>query len=565
MYQNEFKRMRVESLQESVRRDGHLFSLNYKMHYGRFVRDDQIVIVDNIREANSSTSAKAFAQAGPREYIPWKTGEVRAAIVTCGGLCPGLNNVIQEIFFSLHYNYGVDTIYGIKSGYRGFWQKDYQPWLRLTPEYVRNIHELGGTVLGASRGGFDVTKIVNACEVYGINQLYIIGGDGTHRGGERIGREARARGMKMSVACIPKTIDNDIGIIDKSFGFDTAVAEARKAIASVVLEAQCAPNGIGIVKLMGRHAGYISAHATLASSQVDICLVPEVPFHLHGKNGLLNHVHRLLKNQKSAVIVVAEGAGADLLASNAEKDESGNAKLGDIGHFMARNIDLYFRSQNVPVSVKYVDPSYMIRSVPAAAEDAVFCLFLASHAVHGAMAGYTNFSVGLVTGRTVYMPIPVVVDASPSYLNPKGSTWERVLSMTHQPNWGDPTFVEIRDERDAEIERAMSELKQQSATPLDSADDVHQEEHEEERPHHPVSAHGPMPVKLDASMTADAAAATTTAGGGGSIAFAQARGTIAPSAATTTTASSSLSLSSSSSSSTAYPGFPGNRFHLSAL
>jgi 6-phosphofructokinase 1 len=486
MYNNEFKRTRVA--QGSHARGNHYF---------RWVRDDQVVIANNIIEsldddaaavvaaagvpvasdaapssaapadaASASASASAslptprtalaFLQAGPRQHIPWADGEVRAAIVTCGGLCPGLNNVVQELFYSLHYNYGVDTVYGIRSGYRGFWQSEFQPWLRLTPEIVRGIHELGGSVLGSSRGGFDVTKIVNALEVYGINQVYIIGGDGTHRGGMEILAEARRRNLKLTVACIPKTIDNDVGIIDRSFGFDTAVAEARKAVNSVVLEAQCTRNGVGIVKLMGRHAGYIAAHATLASRQVDVCLIPEVPFHLHGAHGLLPHLERVLKAQSSAVIVVAEGAGEQVMARAAaaagaggeiQRDASGNVKLGDIGHFLSDAVNGYFAKRGRSVAVKYVDPSYMIRSVPADAEDAVYCHFLASHAVHGAMAGLTGFSVGLVTGRTVYLPLLAVVKASPSYMNPRGSTWERILSMTHQPNWGDP---EVREEADAD-------------------------------------------------------------------------------------------------------------------
>jgi 6-phosphofructokinase 1 len=458
---NEFRRVRVNCVQEHISKSNQTIHVDYKMSYNRWVSDDQLVIIDNCRDGQQeppadpsdvsvATTAHAFIGAGPRQFIPWKHGEVRAAIVTCGGLCPGLNNVVQEIFYSLYYNYGVDIVYGIRSGYRGFWQQDYQPWLRLTPEFVKDIHEQGGTCLGASRGGFDRTKIVNALEVYGINQVYIVGGDGTHRGAWEIQQECRERGLKVCVACVPKTIDNDIGIIDRSFGFNTSVAEARKAINSVVLEAQCTPNGIGIVKLMGRHAGYIATHASLACRQVDVCLIPEVPFQLHGENGLLQHLQRVLRSQKSAVVVVAEGAGADLLeaeAHSAAVDESGNKRLGDIGAFLTKHINRHFKQEDMQAQVKFVDPAYMIRSVPADAEDAVFCLFLASHAVHGAMAGYTGFSVGMVTGRTVYIPIDVIVKASPAYLNPKGSTWERVLAMTHQPNWGAPTklFEPVRE------------------------------------------------------------------------------------------------------------------------
>jgi len=407
-----------------------------EVQYSQLIKEGDVVLLDIVRRgkgAHISSGAKSFVRAGPRENICWAPNEVVAAIVTCGGLCPGLNDVIAELFNTLYYNYGVSRIHGIRSGYRGFWDPRFAPWLDLTPESVRGIDSLGGTVLGSSRGGFNLDAIMQSCMNRGVNQLYIIGGDGTHRAADIIQQEARKRRIKMTVACVPKTIDNDIGVIDRSFGFNTAVAEARRAIQSALVEASCSPNGLGIVQLMGRHAGYIAAHATLASRQVDLCLIPEVPFPLDGPNGVLALVEAVMARQGYGVIVVAEGAGADLLPTIGT-DESGNKKLPEVGKFLQSEIAAHFARRKLDVSIKYHDPSYMIRSVPADASDAVYCMTLAQNAVHGAMAGFTGFTSGLVNNRTVLLPIPVITATSPSYLNPQGRTWERVVSLTHQPS-----------------------------------------------------------------------------------------------------------------------------------
>ena len=340
--------------------------------YNQLIHEDEAVLLDIVRRPGLTKAAKAFVRAGPRAHICWQPGEVKAAIVTCGGLCPGLNDVIAELFHTLYYGYGVDCIFGIRSGFRGFWDERYRPWKPMTTESVRGIYELGGTVLGSSRGGFDIDKILSALQAAAVNQVYIIGGDGTHRAANALYLACRERKLKIAVAGVPKTIDNDIGVIDRSFGFNTAVAEARKAIQSAVVEASCAPNGLGIVQLMGRHAGYISAHATLASRQVDLCLIPEVPFPLHGDLGVLSLVEEILQRQGYGVIVVAEGAGADLFSASDEKDESGNARLPEIGKFLQQRIAAHFRERHKDVSIKYHDPSYMIRSVPADAGDSVY-------------------------------------------------------------------------------------------------------------------------------------------------------------------------------------------------
>ena len=358
---------------------------NELVTYNQLIHDDELVMLDIVRRPHLAyKSAKAFVRAGPRAKICWARDEVRAAIVTCGGLCPGLNDVIAELFHTLYYGYGVDHIYGIRSGFRGFHEPAYAPWRELDPQKIRGIYELGGTVLGSSRGGFDIDKILSACQRNRVNQVYIIGGDGTHRAANALYLETRKRGLKMTVAGIPKTIDNDIGVIDRSFGFNTAVAEARKAIQSAVVEASCAPRGLGIVQLMGRHAGYISAHATLASRQVDLCLIPEVPFPLQGELGVLRLVEQIIDRQGYGVIVVAEGAGGELLKETGETDESGNAKLPEIGKWLQTQIQQHFKRLKKDVSIKYHDPSYMIRSVPADAGDSVYWSVLSRYNAHTA-------------------------------------------------------------------------------------------------------------------------------------------------------------------------------------
>lgn len=292
-------------------------------------------------------------------------------------------------------------------------------------------------MLGSARGGFDLDIIINFLLDYGINQLYIIGGDGTHRGANALAEECFKRKLNISVAGIPKTIDNDVDLIDRSFGFTTSVEAAQAAITSAKIEAKCnVPNGIGIVKLMGRSAGFIAVHATLASGDVDLCLVPEVSIQLEGPNGCLPFLKEVVKKKGHAVVVVAEGAGEDLLGKSTQKDAGGNRKLPPIGEFLKENIISYFKNNNMPATVKYIDPSYMIRSVPANASDSLYCMLLAQNAVHGAMAGYTAFSTGLINNRVVYIPIPRLVATSPRVMDPLGRTWERILSVTLQPNPG---------------------------------------------------------------------------------------------------------------------------------
>ncbi|KAG2240067.1 hypothetical protein Bca52824_091069 [Brassica carinata] len=376
-----------------------------------------------------------FRRAGPRQRVYFDSDDVVACIVTCGGLCPGLNTVIREIVCGLSYMYGVKKILGIEGGYRGFYARN---TIDLDSKTVNDIHKRGGTILGTSRGGHDTTKIVDSIQDRGINQVYIIGGDGSQKGAAVIFEEIRRRGLKVAVAGIPKTIDNDIPIIDRSFGFDTAVEEAQRAINAAHVEATSFENGIGLVKLMGRYSGFIAMYATLASRDVDCCLIPESPFFLEGKGGLFEFIGKRLKENGHMVIVIAEGAGQDLLSESNEqsttlKDASGNKLLQDVGLWISQRIKDHF-AKKMTLNLKYIDPTYMIRAVPSNASDNVCCTLLAQSAVHGVMAGYNGFTVGLVNGRHTYIPFYRITEKQNKVVI-TDRMWARLLSSTNQPSF----------------------------------------------------------------------------------------------------------------------------------
>lgn len=409
-----------------------------KSTYNKIMGETDVILGDIRRNAKQEMISRAYVRAGPRKALYFDPATVKAAIVTCGGLCPGLNNVVRDITLSLWNLYGVKTVYGIRMGFAGFYnwtsmdQKEAP--IMLTPKVVDNIHHSGGTLLGANRGGFDLEKIMTFLKESGVNQVYVIGGDGTHRAANKISDECRRQQLPIAVAGVPKTIDNDVDLLDRSFGFNTAVEEAQRAIRSASTEAKCVPNGIGVVKLMGRSAGFIAAHATLSSGDVNLCLIPEVPIELDGPRSCLEHLERVVEEQGHGVVVVAEGAGEELLGTSAMTDAGGNKKLPPIGAFMKDRIQEHFAKKGKECTVKYIDPSYMIRSVPANAADSLYCMMLAQNAVHGAMAGYTGFTVGLSANRVVYFPITAITQNSPRCMDPWGRTWERVLCLTRQPN-----------------------------------------------------------------------------------------------------------------------------------
>ncbi|KAL6980920.1 ATP-dependent 6-phosphofructokinase 4, chloroplastic [Sarracenia purpurea var. burkii] len=400
-----------------------------------FVSPEDVVAQKIVVQKNSPRGVH-FLRAGPVERVYFKSEEVRACIVTCGGLCPGINTVIREIVCGLNSMYDVHDVLGIEGGYRGFYSKN---TTQLTPKVVNDIHKRGGTFLQTSRGGHDTNKIVDNIQDRRINQVYIIGGDGTQKGAAAIYKEVEKRGLQVVVAGIPKTIDNDIAVIDKSFGFDTAVEEAQRAINAAHVEVESVENGIGIVKLMGRYSGFIAMYATLANRDVDCCLIPESPFYLEGQGGLFEFIEQRLKENQHMIIVLAEGAGQEYVAQSMhaidEKDASGNTLLLDVGLWLTQKIKDHFTIvQKMAINLKYIDPTYMIRAIPSNASDNIYCTLLAHSAVHGAMAGYTGFTVGPVNSRHAYIPIARVTEAQ-NTVKLTDRMWARLLASTNQPSF----------------------------------------------------------------------------------------------------------------------------------
>ena len=397
-----------------------------------FVRNKVNVFEDNYRE-NNLTPDNLLQKAGPREFIYFNPAHVTAAICTCGGLCPGLNDVILAVVRCLYYRYGVKKIKGFRFGFKGFFADSGYDTVDLTPELVDDIHKIGGSFLGTSRGGGNrVSDIVDCIESLSINMLFVIGGDGTQRGSLDIANEVARRGLKVAVVGIPKTVDNDLTLIDRSFGFETAVQRAREAVAAIHMEAHSQVNGIGLVKLMGRESGFIATATALASHETNFCLIPEVPFDLDGPNGFLAHLEARLKSRGHAVVIVAEGAGQELLQTTNETDASGNKKLSDIGIYLKDKINEYFDKKGIHTNLKYVDPSYQVRASVTTANDSIYCERLGNNAVHAAMAGKTKCVVGLVHDKYVYIPITEAVRKR-NTVDPEGSLWRDALDATGQP------------------------------------------------------------------------------------------------------------------------------------
>ncbi len=376
-----------------------------------------------------------FEKAGPREKIFFEPSKIRAAIVTCGGLCPGLNNVIRSVFLSLHHGYGVREVFGIRYGYQGLNPAIGEAPILLDADMVDHIHQFGGSIIGASRGDQPIPLMVDFLVKNNISILFTVGGDGTQRGAQRITEEVEKRGLKIAVVGIPKTIDNDIMYVKRSFGYTTASDKAHDVLTCAHTEAKSYPNGIGLVKLMGRDSGFITAGATIASQDVNFAIIPEIPLILEGEKGFLETLKRRILNRKHAVIAVAEGAGQDLLSGVKMKDASGNVLHSDIGLFLRDKIVAYFKEQKIPVNMKYIDPSYIIRSVCANSEDSFLCDQYARSAVHAAMAGKTGMIIGLWNGF-IHLPIPLATGQR-QYINPDGFIWNCVISSTGQPKrWG---------------------------------------------------------------------------------------------------------------------------------
>lgn len=403
-----------------------------------YVDENCRVLLDNTTAAAEDRGVTlpqlpGFEMAGPRRKIYFDPSKIRVGIVTCGGLCPGLNDVIRGIVLQLNRHYGITRVVGFRNGYRGFIAKYRQPIVELTAETVSGIDERGGTILGTSRGEQDPEEVVDCLERMDINILFVVGGDGSMRGAMQIAQVALKRDNNIAVVGIPKTIDNDIPFIDHSFGFQTAFSRAAECLRAAHVEAASAPNGIGLVKVMGRHSGFIACNAALAKGDADYVLIPEVPFDLDGPGGFLEHLHARVLERGHAVVVVAEGAGQEHLVDGTDaRDASGNLRLKDIGTLLRSRITEHFAARRSEVNIRYFDPSYVIRSVPADPYDSMYCVLLAQAAVHAAMAGRTEVVVGRWNGKYVHLPMQLVTSGR-NQVDPDGDLWLSVLETTGQP------------------------------------------------------------------------------------------------------------------------------------
>jgi len=401
-----------------------------------YVSDDERTIYNTLTQPDTPVrhhENQLLELAGPRQKIFFEPDTTHAAIVTCGGLCPGLNDVIRAIVMCLWYRYGVKNVSGIKFGYRGFLNEFSYPFMPLDPDIVEDIHQKGGTILGSSRGyGNRTSDIVDALAKNNIDILFTIGGDGTQKGAINIAAEIKKRNLNIAVVGVPKTIDNDISFVQRSFGFETAVSVAVQAVEAAHTEAHDAPHGIGLVKVMGRQSGFIAAHTALAANDANVVLVPEVPFELDGPNGLLYYLHKRIDVRNHAVILAAEGAGQRLMEETNAADESGNPKLSDIGAFLKQKISQYFQQKDIEINLKYIDPGYIIRSAPANPNDSIYCAQLGTNAVHAAMAGKTAMLVALFNNHFVHIPTQLAVSKK-NCIDPDGALWRSVVEATGQP------------------------------------------------------------------------------------------------------------------------------------
>jgi 6-phosphofructokinase 1 len=403
-------------------------------NHDRILLDDHL---DSVRVAMASDiDPPSIELAGPRRLLYFQPSATRIAIVTCGGLCPGINDVIRAIVMHAWHTYGVRRLLGIPFGYEGLNPDCGHEPIELTPESVMNIASFGGSMLGTSRGKQDVGTMVSRLESLGVQILFVIGGDGSQRGALAIHQEITARGAEIAIIGVPKTIDNDILFMDRSFGYQTAFAMAYHAVKSAHTEARGCRNGVGLVKLMGRDSGFIACSAALATGDANFVLIPEVPFALHGATGLLARIRERLANRGHVLIIAAEGAGQEHILQNDDmpekRDASGNRLHADIGQFLKQAIADDCRDHGIEANLKYIDPSYLIRSVPAAPEDRVFCLNLGRHAVHAGMAGKTGMVIARWHHRYVHLPMTLVARGRRK-VEPQGDFWRSVLESTGQP------------------------------------------------------------------------------------------------------------------------------------
>jgi len=407
-----------------------------KLH---FVEEDTLVIGDiTVNDAKESWDIPELesgsVRAGPTRTIFHEPSKTKAAIVTCGGLCPGLNSIIREVTNTLWTDYGIRDIVGLTGGYNGLSDPENNPPVELTKDSVSEIHMKGGSILKAGRGGLDLPKICDNLKTMGINILFVVGGDGTQYAGNMLYEACRERDLPVSVIGVPKSIDNDVLVFDKTFGFESAVVSASETVRNVWVEATSCQKGVGIVKLMGRDAGFVAMHAALASTIADVVLIPEVSFKMED---VLEHVERTLDRKGYCVVIVAEGAGQEHV-STGEKDATGHTVYGDIGTFLRDKVNEYFKDKGGRSF--YIDPSYIIRSIPVRPIDHIYCSQLARGAAHVAMRGYTGVCVGALNRIEVIIPSTIIARGK-RRIDTRSFEWQSCVTASGMP----PSLAGFKD------------------------------------------------------------------------------------------------------------------------
>jgi len=416
---------------EHQRKQGHLNPMATTRPHMNFLNPNEKVL-GTILMNDSKAALRSHALDGGAirgnacKHIWWEPKKVKAALITAGGLCPGLNSIIQGVTNCLWRDYGVRQIVGITAGYNGLSDPAKHPSMLLTPELVEDIHMRGGSILKAGRGGFNAAKICETLRAGGYTHLFVIGGDGTQYAGHLLYVEARKQKLPISVVGVPKSIDNDVLFVDRTFGFDSAVEAAAGVIRNGWVEATSCPNAVGIVKLMGRDAGFVAAHAALASNLVDLVLVPEVEVEMED---VLQFVDATLAHKGHMVVVVAEGAGQAHVATG-QKDASGHTVYGDVGVYLRDTLNKHLKPKGGRTF--YIDPSYIIRSVPPTPNDHIYCARLANNAVHTAMRGYTGVCVGAIHNIIVILKSKLIASGK-KQLKIKSSTWQSCVQVCSMP------------------------------------------------------------------------------------------------------------------------------------
>ena len=400
-------------------------SVHYVTETDRVLLDDTLGVAKR-RSAGTPAELPAFNPGGPREKLYFEPSTVTAAIVTCGGLCPGLNNVVRALVLQLANAYGVKSILGFRNGYSGL--TDTSAPLALTPELVRDIHNRGGTILGTSRGGQEPAAMVDTLARHRVDMLFVIGGDGSLRGAQKIAAKpppatAARRGghpedhrQRHSVDRPELRLPDRVRPrrrVDPRRAHRGRVHRRRRGTGQADGPAQ------RLHRLLCDTRQPRSRLRPDPRSLLPARQLPALPAQARRSAGARSRGRR-------------RGRRAGAVPRSAETDASGNARLGDIGALLRERVTAHFAQHGTPLSLRYVDPGYAIRSVPANAFDAVYCARLAQAAVHAGMAGFTSMVVARWHGRFIHLPIALAT-ATRNQVDPHGDLWMSVLEATGQP------------------------------------------------------------------------------------------------------------------------------------